>query len=890
MSNSLKTLQTLFSEGKLDVNDELKNILKSEKKTYDTIKFLIEKGADVNKKKDRQISILGYALKYNASYKIIKLLIEKGADINKIHKEGSTILMFAVQFNTSYNIIKLLIEKGADVNALHNSSGTILMMALLSNTSYNIIKLLIEKGADINKIHKEGSTILMFAVQFNTSYNIIQLLIEKGADINTYVNKYGQTLLMFAVQSNTSDNIIELFIENGANVNSIDTKNRTILMNALKYYKNYNVIKLLIEKGADVNIIDENGQTLLMFIVQQYNHSDNIIELLIEKRPDLNIIDQNGETILMHSLKHNVSYNIIKLLIENGANVNMIDENNLTILMNALKFKASYNIIKLLIENNADINAIDIDVSILMLSLITPSSNNIIQLLIKSGANVNHTYSDGRTILFIAFQYKASEKSIKLLIKKGADLNPININPTILLLALQLGFSEKIIKLLIKKGAHINAKTIKDAIKNRISDNIIRLLTNKTDKSSTLKSRSKYDSKYVGVNTLCNNLFEKFSDINLKNKLIFLCNKTNLTEEITLNASKNKDIFTELKDRDMYNIRTIYVKEKIELQKIDITNSNNINNYYIKYPGIGIDEGGLRKQFFTNAMEQMFSKYFILIEGTEKFRLKDSITTEEASKAGFLVAFSLINDMPFTKHINNIYIAMMMYKVSQLTVEDYFLYAILDMDEDGIKIFQNTCSNPELLEDYCNPTTYYDEYIIANYGLNNKNLSAFIKSFNIHISKKKLRDNQINIYDISKKLTNTKITKKDLTMVFDRIRRNKINPDDKWGNIYNNLYAIMVDLDSSQYKEWLEKYGTVKQKLELSSIHKFHQKVFFFWTSLNTINTNMIPYYSIHYTSTGKHPKAHTCFNQLDIPVYENPEEMFSYLIQAIFSTDFGIA
>ena len=118
---------------------------------------------------------------------------------------------------------------------------------------------------------------------------------------------------------------------------------------------------------------------------------------------------------------------------------------------------------------------------------------------------------------------------------------------------------------------------------------------------------------------------------------------------------------------------------------------------------------------------------------------------------------------------------------------------------------------------------------------------------------------------------------------------NKINPNDEWLKIYTNFYAIMVDLDSCQYKDWLNKYGTPKQKTELHSMNKFYQKIFFFWTSLYTINTNMIPYYSIHYTSTGKHIKAHTCFNQLDIPEYNDPEEMFKYLIDSIYSADFGI-
>jgi hypothetical protein len=92
----------------------------------------------------------------------------------------------------------------------------------------------------------------------------------------------------------------------------------------------------------------------------------------------------------------------------------------------------------------------------------------------------------------------------------------------------------------------------------------------------------------------------------------------------------------------------------------------------------------------------------------------------------------------------------------------------------------------------------------------------------------------------------------------------------------------------------LNKYGNDEQKIELSSIHKFRQKVFFFWTSLNTINTNMTPYYSIIIKENtvkvfNKYPIAHTCSAELEFPVYESHIEMFQYLLATILQTDFGL-
>ena len=85
------------------------------------------------------------------------------------------------------------------------------------------------------------------------------------------------------------------------------------------------------------------------------------------------------------------------------------------------------------------------------------------------------------------------------------------------------------------------------------------------------------------------------------------------------------------------------------------------------------------------------------------------------------------------------------------------------------------------------------------------------------------------------------------------------------------------------------------KKKKLSSIHKFRQKVFFFWTGLNNINTNMTPYYCIelkYYNSTKHHvhmyPIAHTCSNELEFPVYVGEIEMFQYLLKAISYEGFG--
>jgi hypothetical protein len=106
--------------------------------TLESIKALIEAGADVNKFED--ITPLIYAAQSNR-IDTADLLIKAGADINQADKEGNTPLMMAVSKDFK-EMVKFLLKAGAQVDIKDNDGGTALDLAQTVGCCKETIELL----------------------------------------------------------------------------------------------------------------------------------------------------------------------------------------------------------------------------------------------------------------------------------------------------------------------------------------------------------------------------------------------------------------------------------------------------------------------------------------------------------------------------------------------------------------------------------------------------------------------------------------------------------------------------------------------------------------------------------------------------------------------------
>ncbi len=208
---------------------------------------LISSGGNVNERDPKTgWTPLQYAIHYN-QINAVRFLTEKGADINIADENGRTPLLLAIGYNYK-DIIYILLDKEADINTPDKDGHTPLIQAFYCGY-FDIAKTLIERGANVNVADARGYTALILAVQYN-NIDIVNILLAKGADLEIS-DKSSPTALMHAVLWGNID-IATTLIHKGANINTLDKYGATALIVAIKSGQ-IKIAKMLIEEGADIH-------------------------------------------------------------------------------------------------------------------------------------------------------------------------------------------------------------------------------------------------------------------------------------------------------------------------------------------------------------------------------------------------------------------------------------------------------------------------------------------------------------------------------------------------------------------------------------------------------------------------------------------------------------
>ena len=238
--------------------------------TTETLKMILDAGADVNAHNDHNATALLWAARDPEK---ARLLIERGADVNATSMEGQSPLIAASTRPDASPVIALLIAKGANIDFQEGRRQfTALTMAAESGDTESV-RLLLAKGASAGAVNRFGMTALGSAPT-GRGVEIAQLLLQRGLDVNLGATDAGRVtngpidrLKVTALHNAAAFGPVEMvrsLLKAGANVHARDSRSLTPLFFAVATeYPSVEMLQTLLQAGADVNARDNTGETPL---------------------------------------------------------------------------------------------------------------------------------------------------------------------------------------------------------------------------------------------------------------------------------------------------------------------------------------------------------------------------------------------------------------------------------------------------------------------------------------------------------------------------------------------------------------------------------------------------------------------------------------------------
>ena len=256
----------------------------------DTMRFLIGKGADVNKRDCFRATPL-FRAKNRACAEI---LVEHGAltEVSDIFGMGP------LHYAATPGVAELLLRHGADVNG-HTENGPYPMENI---SDPEVLQYLLAHGGRI-PFRKRGTLF-----DRNKSFPRIELYLQAGANPNM-VNKWGRTILHGVDDPATFRLMVQRY---GANVNCRDVQGRTPLF----YVRNEEMLRCFLDcADLDLNATDREGKNILHTVADPA-----LVPIFVRRGADVNKQDYLGNTPLHYNIQ---SVEMIQAMLSCGADPNI---------------------------------------------------------------------------------------------------------------------------------------------------------------------------------------------------------------------------------------------------------------------------------------------------------------------------------------------------------------------------------------------------------------------------------------------------------------------------------------------------------------------------------------------------------------------------------------
>ena len=454
-------------------------------KQSESVRFLLEAGADVNISTPDGNTCLHVAVCGNCSKDTLRQIIQHGVCVNAVNKRRETALILACSSAQVQNV-NMLLENGADPNISDSRDCTSLHAAVYGCCTNETLRAIISHNAHLDAQNINGETALALAC-FYRQQDSIKILLEAGTNPNI-ASTARCTSLHLAVFSDCSKKIIRAIIDHGADVNAANEDKVTALM-IVSHKDNIDTIKILLKAGADPTIADANGCTCLNYAIDRHcskeshqtisghdayanaatddnitalkmasdKHCSDAISVLLNAEADINNTDVNGKTCLMYAIDRECIKETLQAIVDHGADVNVKSKDSMTALMIAC-WKGNTDAIDILLNAGANPRIANAyRDTCLAVATDRSVSKDLLQALIDNGAYVNATNKQNLTALMIAC-WKGNVDAIHVLLKAGADSSITNANgDTCLTVATDRRLSKDVLQAIIDNGADVNA-------------------------------------------------------------------------------------------------------------------------------------------------------------------------------------------------------------------------------------------------------------------------------------------------------------------------------------------------------------------------------------------------------------------------------------------------
>jgi ankyrin repeat protein len=234
-------------------------------KTIMVLKYLLQKGADVNFKDSKGVGAFDTA-KRLGMIQYLKILAPNYS--GKTNPQDMAYLELQKRFfqslkNNDIDGVKKSIASGAKINVDCKELIAIqkpcpALAHALSKQNIELMEVLLKAGADIDLYHNVKNKLsLLESVAWAGNTKSALWLIEKGAIVDSH-EEYSRTALHNASFSNDVD-IINALLDKGANIEAYNIDGTPLIWAANR--GSLEAVKVLVNRGANVNATRKSGQT-----------------------------------------------------------------------------------------------------------------------------------------------------------------------------------------------------------------------------------------------------------------------------------------------------------------------------------------------------------------------------------------------------------------------------------------------------------------------------------------------------------------------------------------------------------------------------------------------------------------------------------------------------